>query len=364
MDDKDYQGLLKDPEFLEMDRMFNVAMHLGNQFIDKITQKCIIKFSGDTIDLYFYGHCPSCPLPGIEYYPTKADRDAYHVICPIGDVFYSAYTKLFEEAKILGSFTLDPNRLDDVYQIVSDLHLLEAAVASLDNAMTLSEDFITRLSYFCMSDVKPFYGKKELSSNVLKPLNQYLNCKVPDYPAFFSHARSEMKFSYTCDNLYQMCGAILDYLCQHTFYDQYNSKPHKYSLRRCPRCGHFFTTVDRKVIYCHHIDENGKTCAEWQEADRKKKFAQIPKNDAEELAEKIRRRLYSYRMAIKISRNDYTNDPRYSERDELYRLYTKCCKEHSQKSDFAGWIKECTAQLPKSRNESYDKFKKWLLERS
>ena len=96
----------------------------------------------------------------------------------------------------------------------------------------------------------------------------------------------------------------------------------------------------------------------------RKKFASTERTLAEQLAEKIRRRLYSYRTVVKISRADYTNDPRYKERDELYKLYNKCCKKHSQQSDFAGWVAECAAQLPTSTNESYDKFKEWLLERS
>lgn len=352
------------PADLEITRELERAFSVEKKFLASIHQPCYLKFKRDTVTIFFFGHCPFCPLPGIEYSQQGDGDSCQSATCSIGDAFFAAYKKLLEQAKILNSFELDSSRLDAVYQVISDMRLLAVAVDSLDDAMHTPSDLMDRLLYFCESDVKPFYGSREVQDNTYQVLQRYLNGKAPDHPAFLSYVREKLDFNYKCNNLYQVCGAILDYLCHYTIYDRYSSKPHKYSLRRCPRCGRYFTTADRKIIYCQHIDEQGKTCADWQEADRKKKFAQIPKNDAEELAEKIRRRLYSYRMVIKISRTDYKNDPRYSERDELYKLYTKRCKDYSQRPDFAEWIAECAARLPKSRNESYDKFKKWLLERS
>ena len=359
--DEDY---ILTPEDLKITRELDRAILLEKEFLSAIHQPCYLKFKRDTVTIYFFGRSPSCTLPGIEYSQQGDSGNWQSTTCPIGDAFFAAYKKLIEQAKILNSFELDSSRLDAVYQLISDMRLLVVAVESLDDAIHTSSDLMDRLSYFCESDVKPLYGDRQVQDNTYQVLQRYINGKDPDHPAFLSYVREKLDFNYKCDNLYQMCGAILDYLCHYTIYDCYSSKPHKYSLRRCPRCGRYFTTADRKIVYCQHVDEQGKTCADWQEVERKKKLAQIPKNDAEKLAEKIRRRLYSYRTAIKISRNDYTDDTRYTERDELYKLYTKRCKEHSQRPDFAEWVEECAAQLPKSRNESYDKFKKWLLERS
>ena len=361
--DEDY---ILTPEDLKITRELDRAILLEKEFLSAIHQPCYLKFKRDTVTIYFFGHSPSCPLPGIEYSQQgDGDSDSWQsATCPIGDAFFAAYTKLLEKAKILNSFELDSSRLDAVYQVISDMRLLAVAIESLDDAMHTPSDLMDRLSYFCESDIKPLYGDRQVQSNTYQVLQRYLNGKTPDHLEFLSYVREELDFNYQCDNLYQVCGAILDYLCHYTIYEQYNSKPHKYSLRRCPRCGRYFTTSDRKIIYCQHVDEQGKTCADWQEADRKKKFAKISKNDANQLAEKIRCRLYSYRNAIKTSRDDHTNDPRLVDRDNLYKLYLKCRKKYSKSPNFDTWIAECAAQLPKSRNESYDKFKEWLLERS
>ncbi len=247
---------------------------------------------------------------------------------------------------------------------VSDLCLLSVAVQSVDNIYETTADLADQLSYFCFSRLGPFYGVRQYEGNAFQILKRYINNDEPNGRDFIIYLTGDAEFVYVCSNLYQICAALIDYLCRYKRYDVYSRKPYRYSLRKCPRCGRYFITEDRKIIYCKYVDESGKTCAEWQEIDRKKKFASTERTLAEQLAEKIRRRLYSYRTVVKISRADYTNDPRYKERDELYKLYTKCCKKHSQQSDFAGWVAECAAQLPTSRNESYDKFKEWLLERS
>lgn len=357
-----YDGLDLSDNDLIFFRLLDQAEALANAFLANIRLHCYLTFKDDNVIISFLGNFPSCPLPGITYSNQKDSLQ--QSACSIGDAFSAAYTKLVEQSNSLTAFKLDKNRLDDVYKIISDMHLLLVAVESLDNAVATPSDLIDRLSYFCQSNMKPFYGDRGIKDNIYQVLDKSINCQTPDHTAFLSYLQNEINFDYECDNLYQVCGAILDYLCRHIIREKYNSRVHKYSLRRCPRCGRYFTTSDRKMIYCQHIDESGRSCSYQQESDRKKKLAQTPKNDAEQLAEKIRCRLYSYRTAIKISRNDYTDDPRYSERDKLYKLYTKCCKEHSQRPDFAEWVEECAAQLPKSRNESYDKFKKWLLERS
>lgn len=352
------------PEELALNQKLDQAVKIEQMFLVGIHQPCHVKFKQDTVTIAFFGICPTCPLPGIAYSQQKEDADWQIAVCPIGDAFTSAYTKLINLTKSLNSFELSENRLDAVYQIVSDIRLLQVAVQSLDNAIETPSDLTDKLSYFCESGMKPLYGDRMIQDNTYQVLRQFTNSDAPDHGAFLSYLHNQVNFEYKCENLYQLCGAILDYLCHHTIDNKYSTKPHKYSLRQCPRCGRYFTTEDRKIVYCQHIDEFGKTCAAWQESDRKKKLAQVPKNGAEQLAEKIRRRLYSYRSVLKMSRVDHTGDPEYKRRDDLYTLFVQRRKEHSQSPHYMEWITECAAQLPKSRNESYDKFYEWLLERS
>lgn len=341
------------------------AEQLTNEFLQAIEQSVYLKFSEDSLTIFFEGAEPTCPIPGIDY---KQPSQQVAVVS-IGDAFTAFYQKLHDIEDFFGGLHLYTEHLDDVYCFKSDLRLLEAAVQSLDDAAKTPTTLIEQLTHFLSGRVGarigPIYGNKDVKTNdVEEILKRYINCDKPDYKGFLLELQNDIRYEYYCKNLYQVCGAILDYLCHYKRYEAYSTKPFVLSLRRCPRCGRYFTTADRKIIYCQHVDEQGKTCADWQEVERKKKLAQIPKNNADQLAEKIRCRLYSYRNAIKTSRDDHTNDPRLVDRDNLYKLYLKCRKKYSKSPNFDTWIAECAAQLPKSRNESYDKFKKWLLERS
>lgn len=332
------------------------ANSLSDQFLDEIEQCVVLTFNNTSVDTFFntFGK-PSQIEESIFIESLINGCDDIGFVFTVFYKLLNSYAEKLQDVRFWG----------DAVGIYSDLSLLKTAIFSLDNAAKMPATLMDELCLFTSSKMGPIYGVRGIDGVGSKDsLMQYINGIEPDYKRFLGSLQNGVRYTYRCENLYQVCGAILDYLCRYRRHDDYATKPHTLSLRQCPRCGRYFTTEDRKIIYCQYVDEQGKTCADWQEAERKKKLAQIPKNNAEKLAEKIRRRLYSYRTAIKNSRNDYTDDPRYSERDELYRLYTKRCKEHSQRPDFAEWVEECAAQLPKSRNESYDKFKEWLQERS
>lgn len=354
------------PEDVALNQKLDQAVELERLFLTAIHQPCHLKFEQNKVIIAFLGICPTCPLPGISYSKQKDDADWQIAVCPIGDAFTSAYTKLINLTKSLNSFELNENRLDAVYQIVSDIRLLQVAMQSLDNAIETPSDLTDKLSYFCESGMKPFYGDRMIQDNTYQVLRRFTNSDAPDHGAFLSYLHNQVNFEYKCENLYQLCGAILDYLCHHTIDNKYSTKSHKYSLRRCPRCGRYFTTEDRKIIYCKPDDEDKskKSCAALQEIDRKKKLARVPQSDAAQLAEKIRRRLYSYKAALKISRVDHTGDPESKRRADLYTLFVQQRQEHSKSPHYKEWVKECVAQLPKSRDESYDRFYEWLLERS
>lgn len=337
-----------------------MASSLTDHFLKKIELSVQLTFNNTCIKTYFYDFYDTSPIPELPY-----TGDFFSNVCDdIGFAFTVFYKLLNSYTEILQDFRL----LGDASNVFLDLCLLKTAIFSLDNAAKTPDALMDELSLFTSSKMGPIYGVRSVeganSVGSKDSLMQYINCIEPDYKRFLGSLQNGMRYTYRCENLYQICGAILDYLCHYRRHDDYATKPHTLSLRQCPRCGRYFTTEDRKIIYCQYADEQGKTCADWQEAERKKKLAQIPKNNADQLAEKIRCRLYSYRNAIKTSREDHTNDPRFVDRDNLYKLYLKCRKKYSKSPNFDTWIAECAAQLPKSRNESYDKFKKWLQERS
>lgn len=343
----------------------NAAALLADRFLEKIDLEVNLTFNNTSVEIFFLCFEPSSPIPELPYtgvyYNTSVCDD-------IGFAFTVFYKYLNNYTEILQDFEPCEKRLDDVYNLFSDLSLLKTAIFALDNAAKTPDTLMDKLSIFTSPRMGPIYGIRDIKDindvDSIPSLMRYINCAEPDYKGFLGFLQNEMHYTYHCKNLYQICGSILDYLCQYKRYDDYTTKPHTLSLRKCPRCGRYFVTEDRKIMYCHYTDMDGKTCADWQEADRKKLLAQTPKSEAEQLAEKIRRRLYSYRTNVKTSRYDHTDDLRFEERDKLYKLYTKCRKEQSQSPHFSEWITECAAQLPKSRSESYDKFYEWLLERS
>ena len=154
---------------------------------------------------------------------------------------------------------------------VSDLRLLSVAVQSVDNIYETAADLADQLSYFCLSRLGPFYGVRQYEGNAFQILKRYINNNEPNGRDFINYLTGDAEFVYVCSNLYQICAALVDYLCRYRRYDVYSRKPYRYSLRKCPCCGRYFIIEDRKIIYCKYVDESGKTCAEWQEIDRKKK---------------------------------------------------------------------------------------------
>lgn len=364
-EDKTLANILKDETISNVLNDFARGDFLTDQFLEIISQPVYLKFNNTSLTIFFEGPFLTSPIPEFPY----TDAEGHFCICKdIGFAFTTFYHLLNDNSKVLLDFKLRKNQLDDVYNLRSDLRLLKAAIFSLDNAAKTPGTLMDELSLFTTSRLGSIYGDRTVQETnedgSAHALERYINCDNPDYKGFVDYLQNEMEYAYHCKNLYQICGAILDYLCRYKRYDNFATKPYTLSLRKCPRCGRYFVTEDRKIMYCHYTDMDGKTCADWQEADRKKLLAQTPKSEAEQLAEKIRRRLYSYRTNVKTSRYDCTDDLRFEERDKLYKLYTKCRKEQSQSPHFSEWITECAAQLPKSRSESYDKFYEWLLERS
>lgn len=358
----------------ELDTTLNTlddAMAVAQTFMTAIEQPVLLQFdrketARNEVTIYFRGSYPDCPIAGLDY-----DAEWQIAKCDIGLAFDSTYRLLLAHTTQLQSFPLSEERLDSVYELISDLRIMAAAVHAMDNSPALSSDFVERVSCFQLSKLLgPFWGVREPKENTLTILKKHIDCRTPDYTAFITDINRTFTYQYFCENLYQICGALLDHLCRYSMRTPYNSRPSKFSLRRCLRCGRYFITEDRKTTHCLYKDADGRTCAEKNEMDRKKRFSQRTKSDEEMLAEKIRRRLYEYRKLLETSRENRESTLEYRKRDELFNLYMQRKDEHSVKPDYMRWLTECESILPakgsdlKTRNESYDKFYEWLLERS
>lgn len=389
----DIKSILNDPQFQKEDEHFRASQESASLFLDLIYTgpvSLIIEAPKEwttknpKVQLYFFGKQPTCPLEGLSYDSDKASEQC--VTCDVGQAFNASYHQLIACTKMVPNFVADNSCIDDIYLCLSDLRIMNTIIEFLHDGSKVPSDLADRLSLLCQSDMRPFYGKRTLKDNVYKTLQKYVNCDHPDNSELVRHMYGQIRYEYSCDNLFQICGALLDYLCHYkksvksskseaseretpetsesSDSSKYIPRPQSFSLKRCPRCGSFFITNDRRIKYCSYSSFDGQKCAALQEADRKRALASAEKSDSEQLAEKIRRRLYQSYIRIGDSSPKGNQDPCYQERKDLYDLYMKCRKKHSKSPSFDTWIAECAAKLPNSRNESYDKFKEWLQERS
>lgn len=343
----------------------NATAYATQSFLEAIELPVYLTFANDSVTIFFEGAHPSCPVQDLQF----TDPEQQICTCKIADAFTAFYRLLYEKERPMHLFEPTNKTLHDVYFLRSDLCLLEVAVRSLDDAAKTPATLVEQLSQFLSYHtgpqtgprIGPIYGIKTTNIHDMNGLlEQYITCDKPNYNGFIAHLQDDVEYKYYCKNLYQICGSILDYLCHYKRYDPFNTKPRTLSLRRCPRCGRYFTTEDRKTVYCQHLDASGKSCAEQQEAERKKKFAMAEKPEDKKIAEGIRHRLYAFSKNVGKASNPIADE----KRDKLYKLYMECRKKYSKSPYFSEWIHECEAQIDKVKNGNYDKFYEWLQERS
>lgn len=261
--------------------------------------------------------------------------------CDIGKAFDCFYHELMVCAKPLFEFSRNPDCSDEVTNLISDLNVLSSAMDLLENPYKLDYNYMETLS-------------QSLSSlSMYKVFSDREIYKKGDKTCYLCE----------CDNLFQVCFSILDFLCHFSHIDQYGSRTAKLSLHRCAFCNRFFIAANRRKKYCSYKDKNGFLCSEKAESIRKRKYSLREKTVAEKLADEISHRLYSFRNSLEYSRQDRMDGAEYQKRTDLYNLFMVCKSKHSTQPDYQEWLIEAESLLPKSRSESYDKFYEWLLER-
>lgn len=295
------------------------------------------------------------PISGIPLYNLCSDKS----ISPleIGDAFDSCYQQLLALELLLPDNAIESSDTDiKINQFRYALELIKNAALILDNGNDASPDLMEYLNILNDFD-SSLYGKR---------YTLYCDSKAfPHHPdiekAIIAISQGNLFCAtYECRNLLETCGAILDYVSRFRYYAfPTDTLYKKISLRRCKRCGHYFSTLDRRVIYCRRKDANGKTCAEICESLRKKKYAVAKKSPQNNLADKIRHRLYAY-----LQSGEYSCKTQLEvNRAALYTLWVNENHRHKLRPCYEQWLQEMFELLPPKKG-SYELFYKGLQERS
>lgn len=337
---------------LDADSMV-VDQYKAETFLD-----VLVRFIGEEIKIIFLGHPEKYDVPGID-----AVRKMKFEPCieTIAEVFDSAYKKLMDwHEKICAELKDNFCDCSEREQLKTELETLSAIVYHLVGSDDTPSDMMQRLNRYCQVN-ESAYGEKIRTENTSKTMSRYQDEKHTAFKAkeFINDILpdEQVSYCYHCRNQYQLCGAILDYLCRYTLSDT-RRKP-RYHLGICNRCGRYFVAENRNVIYCMRKDAAGKTCAKLQkEEDRKN--GEVNFDKAKKTAHKITNRLYSMLSNCWAAAKDKTIEQE-EYRTKLYNLWKQKNQEHSKKEGYEQWVCEAEKHLPRKKGESYDEFYEWLL---
>lgn len=318
----------------------------------------LVHFTGEQMKIIFLGYPKEYDVPGID---AERKMKFEPFVDTISNIFDSAYKKLMDwHEKICAELKDSFCDYSETLQLKTELETLSAIVDCLINSNDTPSNMMQRLNRCCTVN-ESAYGEKIRTENTIKTMSRcqdevHVTFKAKEFLEDINYDE-EASCCYHCRNLYQLCGAILDYLCRYNLSDA-RSKP-RYSLGICERCGRYFVTENRNAKYCMRKDATGKTCVKLQCEQNEKKFKQYGLDETRKKAYKITNRLSASRNNCLAASKDKTIEQE-ERRTKLYNLWKQKNKEHSKKADYAQWICEAEKHLPRKKGESYDDFYEWL----
>ncbi len=350
----EFEAIQHDPDVQKALSIIDNGAAAYRDFLCSISFDTLLKFSKDTVTIFFFGNFSESPIDGI-----LIDKN-HSALLPIGQLFTATYAQLtvFAQQYITA---VHSDTLDDITRLHWDMQLLHLLIEAADNANDCRPDLLDRADLYVLSDeLSPIYGVPSKAENTYMDMMKYAKGNSLNQSSFMLHLQYDdnIDYTYTCKNLYQICGAVLDYCIRHTWHTG-NNGSQKYNLRSCKRCKRYFVTTNRKIMYCSYTDNiDGKTCSQMQEIERKKNLVRPEVTPEKQLARKIANRLSSYKNAALNTFDGDEDTVQY--RDDIYRLFLAEKDKRIEQPGFDKWLQEAVNHLPHTKNEGYDTFYKWL----
>ncbi len=261
---------------------------------------------------------------------------------------------------------------ESVKELATCIGLLVIATKWYMDDPTIPADTMSHLAPVCIAPLAPIFGTR----NIIRSLNDVTLRKIieqyPDNtcgelsPAMLRvlnrnlRATGSFRATYCCANLYQLCGAILDYMYNH-FLDEKRRK--RFMLRECENCNHFFIAVSGHQKYCtRNNGPDGLPCAKIVANDAFKAFVTTKSNDPNtQLYSSIRRRLNAYKVAAENSALPDSGSE-ITRRENLCERWKAENKRRKSSPNYGHWLSIAQEHLPKDKKEGYEHFVEWLSE--
>ncbi len=328
-------------------RLHERYLFLEKLYLYKIRCPCILRFDGKTMSVeYLNGY-----EPDEEFLIQQSDFGKLENY-DIGVVF-TAFFRQYEN--IVNTCLLNaedfPSEIDNSYGI---LKMLIKLVKDNNSATHNYIDIINAAASeeFKLIDIRTNGIRLDLLVKKSK-----ITFDNKDFDAFL---KNNIKYTYECKNIYQVCCSIIDYIFKFTeeHCDEKNNWHNKkISLRKCKNCGKFFLADGQNRQYCYNMID-GKSCSEWAEVKRKKSYVRKTSTDAEKLEKKINIRIKNYRDYW----FDKDDDAEYRRRDEIYYWWLVLRDIKRSHNDYLEWLKKCQEEMnKKNSNKKYDDFYNWML---
>ena len=319
---------------------------LKNLYLDDIYCPCLLRFSGKNITIeYLNGFEPS------ENFAIQQSEFGNYEVYDVSAIF-TAFFELYED--VVKNYLFDdkdfPSEIENSYNILKML----IELAKDNNSAT--HDYVDIINAAASKDFKLIDNR---SNGIRQDILVSKFKTAFDSRDFDNFLREKLNYTYECDNVYQICCSIIDYIFKYTErnYDKNNWHNKKISLRKCKNCGKFFLADGQNRQYCYNMID-GKSCSEWAEVKRKKSYVRKTATDAEKLEKKINNRIKNYRDYW----FDKDDDAEYRKRDEIYNLWIVLRDTKRSHNDYLEWLKKCQEEMNKKNlNKKYDDFYNWML---
>ena len=353
------------------------------QFERAIQINAHVSFRDDTATINFIGHRPESDGWVMPISDEEFQKPHIFEIDNLFDMVYYTLLERYDWHRTHYSFPIidmapenDSQQARQAFDksvktLATCMGLLVIATRWYMEDPTMPPDTMSHLAPVCIAPLAPIFGTRnimrtvnditlgrileqypdgtcgELSPNALRVLTRNLR------------ATGDFRATYTCSNLYQLCGAILDYLYNH-FLDEKRRK--RYMLRECENCNHFFIAVSGHQKYCtRNNGPDGLPCAKGVASDAFKAFVASKSSDPDtQLYNSIRRRLNAYRVAAENSALPESSSE-IARRENLCERWKAENKRRKASANYGQWLASAQAHLPKQK-EGYEHFVEWLSE--
>ena len=349
LSEEELEKVLNSPEYKRVEKILDESAIKYEYFLNLIYCDVLLCFSEDKVKIYTFGKSSVSVEKAIADFTEPIPRQ-------IEQYFDESYRKLKDVAEPFTSLAHD-DIFDELTKLRSDMQLLDALVNAADNIKKCNPVFLDIAnSFVLLEELFPIYGEVKDGKNSCRRIIERSESGEIDRANFVAISRNNsLAYCAHCRNLYQICGAVLNYL-MHFEIKREGEVSVRYNLRRCERCGRYFISENRKKKYCPYLDsESQKTCQTLQEDERKREDRNSDKSNLKRIAQnEIKDRLYSNRRSAENKK--VPNDEEIAYRDARWCLFDEKNREHSKLPDYKEWVNTGIEKI----NQGYGAFDMWL----